>query len=103
MIKVITKGAYSEAPLCKMTIYGLEDTDLYKFSRQLATDLVTARAYNGSNKPIEARNGRKALEIKRENVKYKRVNLGSYPISMKITVTQIIILTIIIETIVMGI
>ena len=89
MIKVITKGDYSEAPLCKMTIYGLEDTDLYKFARQFAIDLVVARAYGGSNRPLETGKGRRTLLIKRENVKYKRVNLGSYPISMKITVTQI--------------
>ena len=90
MIKLIDKNTtYNEAPLCRITIYGLENTDLYKFSRKLATDLVIAHAYGGSNKPLETGKGRRTLLIKRENVKYKRVNLGYYPTSMKITVTQI--------------
>lgn len=92
MIKHIYENtSYYEAPTCRMTIYGLENTELYKRFRKAAIDLVSRCAYNSNNYTpiIEPRYGCKGLQLEITNLKQKCVNLGYYQTSMKITVTEL--------------
>lgn len=93
MIKTIYKNRFNpESPSCKVEIKGLEETELYKKFRKWTIDTIAHRAcgnYSGMTFTVQGIKGLKALNVKIESLKEKRVNLVYYPTAIKVVVTEI--------------